>query len=271
MSNSEKLFVVVDPSDTKHVALERVLRTGQLRGEPPVIKVFVAVDGEAVDTRVINDNLFRDQSWFETEIRKPMQDAGLECHIEVSWSQEWQKSIVQSAKSFGADRIYLPVHERTNSTRFTFSESKWALLKTADCPVVLIQPGAQPERTVVAAAVNFQTTKEEQKALNESILRWGREVAAMYGAEFHVINAFLDQMNYPDRGNLARQTGLPADKIHVKPGYTDEVVSTIASEIKADLVVMGTLGQNGLITSRRGNTAERVIAALTQDVMVVNH
>lgn len=271
MSNSEKLFVVVDPSDTKHVALERALRTGQLRGEPPVIKVFVAVDGEAVDTRVVNDNLFRDQSWFDTEIKQPIQDAGLEFHIEVSWCQEWQKSIVQSAKRFGADRIYLPVHERTNSTRFTFSESKWALLKNADCPVVLIQPGAQAERTVVAAAVNFQAKKDEQKALNESILRWGREVAAMYDAEFHVINAYLDQMNYPDRGQLARQTGLLADKIHVKQGYTDEVVSAVADDIKADLVVMGSLGQNGLITSRRGNTAERVIAALTQDVMVVNH
>jgi universal stress protein E len=34
---------------------------------------------------------------------------------------------------------------------------------------------------------------------------------------------------------------------------------------------MGTLGQTGMITTRRGNTAERIIAALDDDVMVINH
>jgi universal stress protein E len=34
---------------------------------------------------------------------------------------------------------------------------------------------------------------------------------------------------------------------------------------------MGTLGQNGMTKTRRGNTAERLIAAVDTDVMVINH
>lgn len=271
MSNSEKLFVVVDPSDARHVALERALMTSKLRTEKPSIKVFVAVDGDAVDTRAVNDNLFRDQSWFEDEIKGPAEEAGVDYCIEISWSKEWQKSIVQSAKSFGASYIYLPVHGRSSATRFTFSESKWDLLKTAECPVVLIQPGAPEERKVVLAAVNFQAIEDAQKSLNKSILSLGKQFAEAYGAEFRVINAYMSSMHYPDRGQLAKQTELPAEKIHVEPGYTDEAVSKVAADLGADLVVMGTLGQNGMIDSRRGNTAERVIAALSQDVMVLNH
>lgn len=271
MSKPEKLFVVVDPSDTVQIALERALIMGKKHQVPPELFVFVGVDGEATDLRAVNDNLFRSQDWFVSEIRKPIEEAGMKYSIEVSWSTEWQKAITQSAGRFGAERIYLPVHERTNASRFTVSEAKWDLLKTARCPVVLIQPGAKPERKKVLAAVNFQARKEEQQKLNESILYWGRTVADIYGAEFHVVNAYLDSMHYPDRGKLAREANAPAERIHVEQGYTSDVVGDIAHRIDADLVVMGTLGQTGLTATRRGNTAERVISALTQDVMVVNH
>ncbi len=271
MSKPEKLFVVVDPSDTVQIALERALIMGKKHETPPELFVFVGVDGEATDLRAINDNLFRDQTWLESEIRRPAEAAGMKCSIELSWSQEWQKSIVHSAKRFSADRIYLPVHPRTNNSRFTFSEAKWDLLKTASCPVVLIQPGAKPERKTVLAAVNFQATKDEQKMLNQSILHWARTVADIYKADLHVVNGYLDSMSYPDRSNLAKATKLPGSHIHVDQGYTSVVVGNVAKQLNADLVVMGTLGQTGQTATRRGNTAERVIAALTQDVMVVNH
>jgi len=270
MSDTEKLFVVVDPADPKPVALQRALMMSKLRSNSTILKVFVAVDADATDMRAVNDRLFRDQSWFDEVIRQPIESTGVEYSIEVSWSSEWQLAILQASKHFGADRIYLPVHERVGTSRFTFSEAKWGLLKTAECPIVLIQPGAPQKRSVVLAAVNFQAIEEIQKKLNLSILRWGKEVADLYGADFHVANAYVDSMNYPDRGQLARQAALPAEKIHVVQGYTDESVSKVATEVKADLVVMGTLGQNGMIKSRRGNTAERVISGLSQDIMLVN-
>lgn len=270
MSNIEKLFVVVDPSDPAPVALERVLLAYKLRPNQTILKVFVAVDAEAVDTRAVNDFMYRDQFWFEEVIRKPIEQSGFKYTVEVSWSNEWQQAILQSSRIFGADRIYLPVHDRVGTTRFTFTESKWSLLKTAECPVVLIQPCASEARGTVLAAVNFQAITDIQQKLNQCILTWGKEVSDLYHADFHVVNAFLDSMNYPDRGQLARQTGLAAENIHVSQGFTAEVVAKIAKEINADLVIMGTLGQNGMSSSRRGNTAERVISGLTQDIMVIN-
>lgn len=270
MQKQEKLFVVVDPTNDEHIALERAIITAQLREPKARLSVFVGVDNEAVDTRSSNDNLFRDLSWFEEHIHQPIKTAGLEYDIELSWCAEWRMAIIQSSKLAGADTVLLPVHRRTNRRRFTFSESKWDLLKSSSCPVVLVRPGARDQRKVVMAAVNFQATKERQRALNARILEQGRITAENYGAEFHVVNAYLDSMHYPDRGKLAKDTGLDAESIHVKRGYTDEVVSAMARELQADLVVMGTLGQTGKTRTRRGNTAERVIAGLDVDVMVFN-
>lgn len=270
MTQQQKLFVVVDPTADQHIALERAIIISALRAEKPFICVFVAVDAEATDTRATNDYLFRDQNWFIEKIRQPLEDAGIEYQIDVSWSSEWQESIRQSAKGFGANLIYLPVHAKTTS-RFTFTESKWALLKNAPCPVVLIRPDAMAKRKVIIAAVNFQAQRDVQRELNRKILEHAKFYAEAYGAELNLINGYLDSMTYPDRGRLVNETGMPADSIYVRNGYTSDVVSALAEEIDADLVIMGTLGQNGMTTTRRGNTAERLIAALSCDVMVVNH
>jgi universal stress protein E len=272
MSKSQKLFVVVDPNDTHHIALERAIIVSSLiQGPKPKVHAFVAVDSDAVDTRSVNDNLFRDLTWFEQNIKSPLANAGIEYTMEVSWSSEWQKSIMESAKRFDADLIYLPVHAKTNTSRFSFSESKWELLKGAYCPVVLIRPGAKAQRKVILAAVNFQAQRDVQVELNKKIIERAKFYADTYGADLHVINGYLDSMSYPDRGRLVNETGLPNDKIHVDNGYTSDVVSALAEKINADLIIMGTLGQNGMTKTRRGNTAERLIAAVDTDVMVINH
>lgn len=273
MSKSQKLFVVVDPNDTTHIALERAIIVSSLmKGPKPTVHAFVAVDGNAVDTRSVNDHLFRDLTWFEQNIKSPLANAGIEYTLEVSWSSEWQKSIMESAKRLDADLIYLPVHATTNNnSRFFFTESKWELLKSAYCPVVLIRPGAKAQRKVILAAVNFQAQRDVQVELNKKIIDTAKFYADIYGADMHVVNGYLDSMNYPPRGKIVSETGLPNDKIHVENGYTSDVVSALAEKIGADLIVMGTLGQNGMTKTRRGNTAERLIAAVDTDVMVLNH
>jgi universal stress protein E len=253
MSRPERIFVVVDPNDDQHIALERVVITSALHPVKPQVHVFVAVDGDAVDTRSSNDRLFRDLTWF------------------VSWSSEWQKSVVESAGRLGSDLIYLPVHAKTNPSRFSFTESKWELLKTSSCPVVLIRPGAEAKRKVILAAVNFQAQRDVQIALNKKIIEQAKHFAEVYNADLHFINGYMDSMSYPDRAKIINETGMSNDRIHVENGYTSEVVSALATKINADLIVMGTLGQNGMTKTRRGNTAERLIAAVDTDVMVINH
>jgi universal stress protein E len=270
MSHQERIFVVVNPTLDRQVALDRTLITSQLMTPRPEICVFVAVDSNTVNLDARNPSIYRDTDWFEQQIHKPLREAGLKYRIEISWSNDWQGSIMASAKHFGATRIMIRAGNPAKSRRFIFAESKWGLLKEANCPVVLVRDNAKPARKVVLAAVNFQASRINQEALNKNILEKGHFIAESYGADFHVVNAYIDSLLYPDRGRLANQTGLDSQKTHVVKGYTDEVISKVAKQVDADVVVIGTLGQTGLTKTRRGNTAERVISAVDVDVVVVN-
>jgi len=270
MSEQERLFVVVNPTLDEHVALQRAIITAKLLKPSPLICVFVAIDPDTVDTDASNGKVYRNTYWFEEQIHGPLKAAGLEYKIEISWSSNWQKSIMCSAEQFGATRILIRAGKPKTSRRFSFAQSKWELLKRATCPVLVVRDGAAEQRKVVLAAVNFQASRKHQQVLNDNIIGRGRALAESYNADFHVANAYIDSMLYPDRGRLLRETDLDTDKIHVIKGYTDEVVAKVAKDISADVVVIGTLGQTGQAKTRRGNTAERVMSALDADVVVVN-
>jgi universal stress protein E len=270
MSEQEKFFVVVNPTLDEHVALDRAIITAQLMTPRPKIVVFVAIDHDSVDMSPSNDNIYRNTDWFDEQIHSRLQAADLDYQIEISWSDHWQKAIIHSAQKVGATRIIIRAGKPKSSSRFGFTENKWKLFKRAFCPVLLVRDGAAPERKVVLAAVNFQAIRDQQQQLNSNILARGKALAESYGAEFHVVNAYIDSMLYPDRGRLAKETGLDSSNIHVIQGYTDEAIAKVSKDINADAVLIGTLGQTGMIKTIRGNTAERVISALDVDVVVIN-
>ena len=90
MPNQEKIFVVVNPTLDKQVALDRALITSKLMTTSPEICVFVAVDSNTVNLDARNPSIYRDTDWFEQRIHKPLREAGLNYRIEISWSNDWQ-------------------------------------------------------------------------------------------------------------------------------------------------------------------------------------
>lgn len=264
----ERLFVVVDPRDRTHVALQRAIITSLLRERLPKLYVYICVDTEAVGDQ--RDDLLFDQQWIDSNIRQPLTENALPYEIELSWSPRWLESILKSSERFAADMIMVPAHSLDAGTPFVMSRHKWELLQYATCPTLIVRENSKPRRELILAAVNSQASKHEQQALNRRILEHGARVATRYDAEFHIVNAYRDSLWYPDWSFLRRQTGLSPDHIHVRQGYTDKVVPSVAAELGADIVVAGMLNQRGTTSTIRGNTTARLLAALEVDTLIVN-
>jgi len=268
METAEKLLVIVDPTQDEHVALDRAVITSRLRDIPPEIHIFLGVDSESNDTKADNKAMFRDNTWFEN-LMKPLVDEGLTYKVHISWSSQWQESIVAMAEDVDADMIVIPDYSiKAKASRL--SDANWALMRQSPCPVLVVRPGAQPQRKSVVAAINTQAQDARYEALNEKVLTRGQWMAQRYGAEFHVVSAYPDSLHYPDRGHLVRKTGLDAERVHVKQGAPEDVISAVADELSADIVVIGTLAREGVLAAMRGNTSEKVLGKLSTDVMTLN-
>jgi universal stress protein E len=68
---------------------------------------------------------------------------------------------------------------------------------------------------------------------------------------------------------LCKAYGLDKTQVHLKTGPAAKVIPSIANKLKADLVVMGTVGRRGIKGKLIGNTAEQVLQHLRTDILAV--
>ncbi len=265
-----RVLVVVDPSSSGGLlALERALSTNDeiaktAYGKPLEIKVLLAVDTDSVDTSADNPAILRDSDWMMEKVVAPLSDRGYPFSVQVSWSTDWYGTILRVARAEQIDSIMLPLATKPHERGRLFNESVWRLMRTAQAPVLFAQPNSAPKRKVLLAALNVQSHKPEHQKLNESTLVRARGMASLFGAELHVVNAYEDSLNYPDRSQLVAMTGVDSANIHVMAGETDDVIRQVATKINADLLILGTRPRPN---RWRGTTAERIITRLDCDIM----
>ncbi|WP_101758944.1 universal stress protein [Oceanicoccus sp. KOV_DT_Chl] len=267
------IFIVVDPAQDKPLALNRALNTanlnaGQIPGiSPPRLHIFMAVDCDNTDTSAGNPAMHRDSNWLFQNVITPLQSSGLEYSLEMSWSDDWYGSIIAAAEKIDPELLMLPLVSRPSDHERIFNESIWRLLRTAKCPVLVVQPNSPEQRKIILAAVHFQSHKPSYQRLNELIITRGRWLVERSGAELHIVNAYKDSLSYPDRAKLANETKVDTANIHVRAGEPEEVIAAVAKELGADLVMLGTRNRS---RRWRGNTAEKIITKVSSDILTIN-
>ncbi len=270
--HSGKVFIVVDPAQEQPLALDRALITAKLLSKDssipaPEPHILLSVDMDNTDTSADNEQVCRGSDWFFEKIIDPLKATEMQYSIEMSWSTDWYGSIIKGAEKQNAELIMLPLATRPSERERIFSDSIWHLLRTATCPILVVQPGAKPQRKTILAAVNFQSHKPEYQRLNELIISRAQWTAKNYGADLHVVNAYQDSLNYPDRAKLASETEVDTSHIHVRIGAPDEIIAEVAKEIDADILVIGTRGRS---SRWRGNTSEKIITQVDCDILSIH-
>ena len=67
----------------------------------------------------------------------------------------------------------------------------------------------------------------------------------------------------------AQAFNIAKENTHIKEGLPEDVIQSIANELDAELVILGTVGRTGLSAALIGNTAEHVIDRLNCDVLAL--
>lgn len=268
MFDNEKILVVVDPTQNDTSTIDRAFASAKIRKNAEIHILYI-IDNDAVDTSATNPHVYRDSQWF-ADNRAPLIEAGIDVYSQLCLSTEYHKAILNCAKQRNIDMILLPAGGDSESVKKSFSNQRWAILRKSECPVLLVKPGHEELRSVILAAVKIQNADEAQEALNERVLTRARWAADRYGATLHVVNAYKDSMDYPDRGVLARMANVPTEQIHVEEGAPEEVIAKVADSINSDAVVIGTNRREGLGELLRGNTSEKLLLSINQDIWTIN-
>lgn len=166
----------------------------------------------------------------------------------------------------------------------------YQLVRELKCPVMIstLQKWRAKHRVMVTIDINSKNAN--QIALNIKALKWASDWAACHECELHVafcidIPKAMSELDIISKDEvLAKQEKEVTEKlkafldehdvtcnsISVDAGNPSRVLPSLANSLKADLVVLGSVGRKGVKGILLGNTAEKVMSKLRTDLAVVH-
>jgi len=268
MSLNSHLLAIVDPSQDKQPALRRARINLERREQRPDLTVLLAVDGDLQKHQRQKVTLYRGPDWMEATFQ-PLKGAEVRYQMGISWASNWADAVVQEVERSGANLVLVPIYEDENGEHI-ITDQLWSLLRNIPVNLTLIHPRkdlTREERKVIMAAVKTQDPKFAER--NEKTVNEAKALAKVYGAEVHLVNAYADQSQYPDRAKIIRETGIPNERIHIMAGYIEDVLLTVSEKIGADLLMIAPAQRKGLASALRGSTLNKIIRRIDCDIMAI--
>lgn len=261
-----KIMIVIDPTAEQQPAFERALKSATLTGAQLHLYMCVNEEGGYASLEQANASL---QGTLD-ELATQCQAADVQVTSELEWAPDWGKEAVTAAARCSASMVFKNSFDHSPVQREIRSTSDWTLLRLAPCPVLLVKNFHDWQHRRVLAAINPASTDSAHIKLNHQIISFAQRFAQTYGSEVHYICAFRDLNHPPDAQEIARTCGAQAEHIHLQQGKASDVIRDTAQALDVDLIVVGTVGRDGIKGQVVGNTSERLLDQTHSDVLVLN-
>jgi len=268
----ERILVPTDFSDSSQRALDYAKSIArQYQSQLYLVHVY-----QAINAVTPPEAIWIDSENVQEKIEQELEQAGAALRSEGIKAEGFsvtgviQDRIFSIIKDSRIDLLVMGTHGRSGWERFLFGSDAEAMLRQVECPVMVIGPAVRPATQSVwrPKHVLCATTLDPDSAW---IAAYGYRLARQHQAEFTLFNvedAFRKEAAKPwSNFESAFKNNLPEDmafdgSLHTlvsdsKPG--EEIVD-YASEIGADLIVMGARAAADIATHLVRGTAARVLA-----------
>jgi universal stress protein E len=259
-------MVVIDPTTDQQPAFERALDSAQLTGAG--LHLYLCVDEEAGYAREADAQQALQPRLDELTARAEAAD--VQSTAELEWADAWRKRAVAAAARCSASMVFKGSFDHSSVQREIRQTADWTLLRTSPCPVLLVKNYHDWKHRRVLAAIKPDSTDEAHIRLNNQIISVAQGFARAYGSDAHFVAAFYDLNHPPVAEELARACGAPVERVHLGHGRAADVIRDTAETLDVDLIILGTVGRDGIKGQVVGNTSERLLDQTHSDLLVLN-
>jgi universal stress protein E len=298
------ILVVIDPSTDQQKALKRAIELASkinktTPDKPALVTAFFSIFDFSYEMTTMLSSDERDtmremvikekQAWVDELIKSINSPVAITS--KVVWHNRPFEAIIEEVIHYSYDLVIKGTHQHDKFKSVIFTPTDWHILRKCPCPVLLVKDHKWPEQGNVLAAVNVGGDEEAHLSLNKAITSHTKSIAALICANVHLVNSYpgtpvniaieipeFDASEYTNAmlthhqsamADHANDFSIPLINTHVKEGLPESVIESVAKNIDAELVVMGTVGRTGIPAALIGNTAEHVLDQLSCDVLAL--
>ncbi|NNM06513.1 MAG: universal stress protein [Gemmatimonadetes bacterium] len=298
MKRFQKILAVFDSEKRDWTAIQLALGLAQESGGQlavvhviPPLPQDIPYDLTGMDD--LKEALFRAAEADLEEVGRKLPDAGIEIGRRVLWGHTAME-LSRMVLTEGHDLVMKGSGSRKHIPGQFLGSVDMRLLRKCPCPVWLVKPGAHKDVKRVLATIDPMGEDDSHAELNQSIIGLGLELAAMEGADLHVLHAWApwgrsllrSRIRSEEFSEYSRQVRartakamremlkpfddlIPVVNRHLLEGDPEHVVPEFVREHDVDVVVMGSVGRTGVPGFLIGNTAETILRQVESSVLAV--
>ncbi len=205
------------------------------------------------------------------------------------------EAILRQAQLVGADLIVTDCHSGQHLAPSLLHLTDWELARLSPVPVLIVRKPRLYHRPGVLCAVDPEHTFAKPAGLEPRILATGGEICRAVRGVMHAVHAYMsiapgaeassacvpgtamkmDAVAAADAeaafNKLLRSTAadVPPERRHLVGGNAADAILRVIAQVRADILVLGSISRSGLKRLIVGNTAEKLLYRLPCDVLVV--
>ena len=281
---SRSILVIADEHEHKECSLEKAHEiVAPLNASLEIVRFLSHLDSQ--DELQRKQILAQAKKTLEQDVSDIFGDAA-RANCDVIATDAIADWVVGTCKQKNFDLVVKTGHRTEN---IFHTPTDWQLIRQLTCPVFIANNHKWNSKRVVLATVDIATHESRHQELNQLVLQWLHLLTDVSDCTAHVLYSIpiakplldLDivekrtvlQNKQPEAevqlAKLLEQFNLGHARTHITAGPPDKTIPHIANELKADLVIMGSVGRKGLPGFVIGNIAEKVLHHLRTDALIV--
>lgn len=191
--------------------------------------------------------------------------------------------IAEYCSQFCAEkRIDLVIKTGHRSESLFYTPLDWQLIRELACPVLIAMPDRWNARPNVVMTLDIGSDDETQRRLDVKVARWARDWASGHNADLHAAycvenegsrvgaDKAVERQARAELESFLEDNGIDCTSVRVGTGQPEDVLADLARQLRADVVVLGSVGRKGVRGVLLGNTAESILHRLQTDAVVIH-
>jgi universal stress protein E len=285
------VLIIADRPEDRQVAISRGLELAEKMGWGAQVVGFAY---ENLNEMGLTETAKREQVKKKLLARRRKQVdeeiARVKPGVRLAVSVVWHKAIHLWVDQQCARKEYAAIVKTGHRTEsFMYTSTDWHLLRECPAPVIIAAEKKWRATKPIVAAVDLVSTTRVNRQLTDVVISTAKRYAEALGCDLYVVHAvhipavlteldLVDEYTHAKKRReelqprvlkLASVHNLPVSSIRLKEGPVDKVITSESARLKAQLVVMGTIGRRGVRGQLIGNTAEKVLSRLKTDVLAI--
>ena len=211
---------------------------------------------------------------------------GLQVSVQVLQTNDLVNWLQQHCQTKNIDLV---IKTANPGKTWFHTPTDWQLIRQLKCPVLLASSQKWRPKSTILAAVDSGNNQDKQRHIDSKVLSAADEWRVVNGHELHTVYSVpkptasleldlieLDEFkrsvlpkSKQSLSELVGNSGIDDVIEHIEFGAPEKRIPSKANHIKADLVVIGSIGRTGLSGHLLGNTAEKVLNNLRTDILVI--